>query len=83
MTDFSLFHNVQTGPGVHPASYSMDAGGAALCITAAEASVWPPTFIKRRHQEWEELNLHPCFSLCREQEHIYLYPYLNLQATRL
>jgi hypothetical protein len=27
---FSLLHNVQTGPGAHPASYPMDTGGRAL-----------------------------------------------------
>jgi hypothetical protein len=26
-SDFSLFQNVQTGCGAHPASYSMDTGG--------------------------------------------------------
>jgi hypothetical protein len=26
--DFSLFHNLQTGSGAHPASYPMDTGGS-------------------------------------------------------
>jgi hypothetical protein len=28
--DFSLLHNVQTGSGIHPASYTMDTGSKAV-----------------------------------------------------
>jgi hypothetical protein len=35
--DFSLFHSVRTGSGVHPASYSMGAGGYFLGGKAAGA----------------------------------------------
>jgi hypothetical protein len=45
--DFSLLHNIQTGSGAYPTSYSM-----VTDVKTAGAWSWPLTFIYCRGREW-------------------------------
>jgi hypothetical protein len=43
--DFSLYHRVQNGSGVHPASYAMGTRGSSPGDKVARAWSWPLTSI--------------------------------------